>query len=197
MTDLLRRSHAPLTDRAWENVDAEAGQILKSQLSARQFVDVCGPHGWGLAAVDTGRLQLADDNSASEVPWGIRRVLPLVEVRLPFVLQQMELDAISRGCQDPDLESLQQAAKKAAWFEESAIYEGLPDCADRRHPAPQLPRFRRPAGQPHTLSPGRSAGFGITGLDRHPRPLRGCAGKDTVFQAHATRCGGLSAASFD
>ena len=125
MTSLLRRSQAPLTDQAWEEVDSQAAQILKTQLSARRFVDIDGPHGWKLAAVDTGRLDLTESDDEQEVPWGIRKVLPLLELRLPFVLQQMELDAISRGSKDPDLEPLEQAAKKAAEFEESVIYGGL------------------------------------------------------------------------
>jgi uncharacterized linocin/CFP29 family protein len=125
MTSLLRRSKAPLTDQAWEVVDSQAAQILKTQLSARRFVDIDGPHGWKLAAVDTGRLDLPDSDEGQEVPWGIRKVLPLLELRLPFVLKQMELDAISRGSKDPDLAPLQEAAKKAAEFEESVIYQGL------------------------------------------------------------------------
>lgn len=124
MTSLLRRSQAPLTDRAWEEVDVRARQVLKSQLSARHFVDVDGPHGWGCAAVDTGRLQVSEHESG-EVPWGVRKVLPLLELRMPFVLLQIELDAISRGCQDPKLGPLEEAVNKAARFEESVIYHGL------------------------------------------------------------------------
>jgi uncharacterized linocin/CFP29 family protein len=127
MTNLLRRSLAPLTDRAWEEVDARAKQVLKTQLSARRIVDIDGPHGWQLAAIDTGRLRLADRESSEGVPWGVRQVLPLLELRLPFILRQMELDAISRGCNDPDLETLEDAAKVAAQFEESVIFHGLPD----------------------------------------------------------------------
>jgi uncharacterized linocin/CFP29 family protein len=126
MTTLLRRSQAPLTDRAWAEVDDQATQILNTQLSARRLIDVDGPHGWDLAAIDTGRLEVAEIKDAHDVPWGIRQVLPLVELRLPFVLKQMELDAISRGCKDADLGPLQQAARKASWFEESVIYQGLP-----------------------------------------------------------------------
>ncbi|TVS09142.1 MAG: bacteriocin [Planctomycetaceae bacterium] len=129
MTSILRRSLAPITEKAWAEVDDQATQILKTQLSARRFVDVDGPHGWGLAAVDTGRLQLTDPETTRDVPWGLRAVLPLLEVRLPFVVKQMELDAISRGCKDPDLESLQQAVRQASWFEESAVYYGLPDAS--------------------------------------------------------------------
>ena len=64
MTSLLRRSQAPLTDPAWQEVDDQATQILKSKLSARRFVDIDGPHGWKLAAVDVGRLDLTPSKGA-------------------------------------------------------------------------------------------------------------------------------------
>lgn len=40
MTSILRRSLAPLTEKAWAEVDDQATQILKTQLSARRFVDL-------------------------------------------------------------------------------------------------------------------------------------------------------------
>jgi uncharacterized linocin/CFP29 family protein len=52
--------------------------------------------------------------------------LPLVEVRIPFTLNQMEIDMITRGSKDPDLRSLEEVAIKAGRFEDSAIYRGLP-----------------------------------------------------------------------
>ncbi len=125
MADLLRRTLAPLTDRAWQEVDELAIRRLRTFLTARRIVDVNGPYGWDFAAVNLGRLDLADEEKSGEVPWGIRQVLPLVEVRLPFVLTQMELDAVSRGANDPELGPLEEAVRQAALFEERAIYQGL------------------------------------------------------------------------
>lgn len=125
MIDLLRRSQAPLTDAAWEEVDDRATEILKQQLSGRRVVDVSGPRGWDTAAVDLGRLEIAEQPGPGDVPWGTRVVKPLVESRLPFKLNQMELDNISRGAKDADLEPLEDAARRASLFEESAIYYGL------------------------------------------------------------------------
>jgi uncharacterized linocin/CFP29 family protein len=86
---------------------------------------VDGPHGWDLAAVNLGRLEVASQPAPGDVPWGTRRVLPLIEARLPVVLEQMELDAVSRGAKDADLKPLEEAARKAALFEETTIYRGL------------------------------------------------------------------------
>jgi uncharacterized linocin/CFP29 family protein len=67
-----------------------------------------------------------NENSPIEgLCWGHRKVLPLVEVQLPFKLSRMELDSIDRGVKDPDLDLLEKAAFKAASFEESCIYFGF------------------------------------------------------------------------
>jgi uncharacterized linocin/CFP29 family protein len=125
MVDLLRRSLAPLTEKAWEEIDATAARVLKSQLTARGIVDFDGPHGWDFAAVNLGRLETAEEHSPQEVPWGKRLVLPLVESRVPFQLDQMELDGIARGAKDTDLDPLEDAARRTAFFEESAVYNGF------------------------------------------------------------------------
>ncbi len=125
MLDLLRRAHAPLTTDAWKEVDDTTADVLKSQLSARKLVDFCGPHGVELGAANLGRLDIADEEAPGGVAWGMRRVQPLVEVRIPFVLSQMELDNISRGSKDADLAPAEEAARKLVAFEESAIYNGF------------------------------------------------------------------------
>ena len=125
MTDLLRRSHAPLTDAAWREIDERAADLLRMHLVAREVVEVNGPHGWEFASLNLGGLDLASEPGPGDVPWGTRRVLPLVELRLPFVLNQMELDAISRGSRDADLKPLEDVAVRATLFEETAVYHGL------------------------------------------------------------------------
>jgi uncharacterized linocin/CFP29 family protein len=124
MADLLKRSIAPLTAEAWQEIDDQAVRGFKALLSARTLVDFSGPHGWEHGAVNLGRLEIPKQGSA-DVPWGIRKVLPLVEIRIPFVLDQMEIDSISRGCKDPDLSNLDETVRKVALFEESAIYRGF------------------------------------------------------------------------
>jgi hypothetical protein len=125
MVDLLRRSLSPVPAAAWEEIDARAAQVLQSQLTARRIVDFDGPHGWDFAAVNLGRLELSEAPGPHEVPWGKRVVQALVEARVPFVLDQMELDGIARGAKDPDLEPLESAARRIALFEESAVYNGF------------------------------------------------------------------------
>ncbi len=145
MGDMLRRDLAPLTAEAWAEIDETAARTLKVQLSARTLVDFDGPHGWAHAAVNTGRLDLSKSKSAKDVPWGLREAQPLVEARVPFHVDQMEMDNITRGCKDADLSSLEGAARKLAAFEETAIYQGFSDgqikgvIASSGHDAVSLP----------------------------------------------------------
>jgi len=127
MNDILRRELAPLTSEAWQQIDEAATRVFKALLSARSLVDFDGPHGLELAATNTGRLEIPKKQGSGGVPWGLRIVQPLVEVRIPFSLDQMELDSVTRGCNDPDLKPLEEAARKLAMFEESAIYKGFAD----------------------------------------------------------------------
>lgn len=121
---LLRRALAPVGDEAWAAIDAEARAVLLANLAARRFVDVLGPHGWEHAAVNLGRLdEIRHDGG---VHWATRRVLPLVELRLPFRMDLWELDNLSRGAADVDLTPVRDAALEAARFEERAVYRGLP-----------------------------------------------------------------------
>lgn len=125
MHDLLRRSLAPLTDEAWAEIDSNAARILKAHLTARSFVDFDGPHGWDLASVNLGRLEIPKKTPEGEPPWGKRMVQPLIETRIPLTLDQMEIDGIARGAKDVDFDALEDAAHRAALFEESAVYNGF------------------------------------------------------------------------
>jgi uncharacterized linocin/CFP29 family protein len=96
--DLLKRNHAPITPEAWKQIDDEAKRALQLNLAGRKLVDFDGPHGWQYAAGNTGHLTLRTDGGLG-VPWGVREVAPLIEVRVPFELPIMELDNASRPAQ--------------------------------------------------------------------------------------------------
>ncbi|MBN2295637.1 MAG: encapsulin, partial [Pirellulales bacterium] len=68
---------------------------------------------------------VSEESGSADVPWGTRLVLPLLETRVTFQLDQMELDSIARGAKDADLAALEDAARRVALFEESAIYNGF------------------------------------------------------------------------
>lgn len=123
--DILKRELAPISSDAWTLIEQNAMNRLKGNLSARKHVGLSGPHGWNLGAVSLGRLRLSKSEPREGIHWGLREVLPLIEVRVPFSLKLMEIDSISRGLKNPDFAGLEEAAQKAAWFEESCTYHGF------------------------------------------------------------------------
>ncbi|SFE09263.1 family 1 encapsulin nanocompartment shell protein [Thermophagus xiamenensis] len=122
--DILRKSMAPICDKAWEEINNTAVDLFSSVLSARKFVDVNGPKGLDFAALPLGRIKVPEGQNG-EVHYGIQQVLPLIETRVPFELNIWELDNVARGAKHIDLENLEQAARKLARFEENAIYKGF------------------------------------------------------------------------
>jgi uncharacterized linocin/CFP29 family protein len=129
MTDLLKRSLAPIPESAWDEIDEIARDRLKGNLSARYVADFCGPMGFDHSAVNIGRVTACTVHEESDINCCVREVLPLVEVQVPFSLKLSELLNAARGAKDVDWEPLEEAAVKAARFEEDAIYNGL-KCLD-------------------------------------------------------------------
>lgn len=125
MADILKRSMAPIPDSAWAEIDAQAGRILRGNLSARKLVDFEGPLGLEAAGVGLGRVTPVEDGIPEGIRCGLRQFLPLVEVRVPFELSLTELEDVARGSRAPELAALDRAARQAAIFEESAVYQGL------------------------------------------------------------------------
>lgn len=123
--NILRKSLAPISDKAWDEITEQLDEILKTYLTGRKFVDIDGPNGLEFGSVSTGRLVTPEKQDNEGINYGIREVLPLVEVRKPFEMNLWELDNIDRGAKDADLEPLEKAAKELALFEEKAIYEGF------------------------------------------------------------------------
>ena len=123
--NILKKTLAPITDKGWEEITEQLDEILKTYLTGRKFVDIDGPNGLEFGSVSTGRLVTPENQNNESVNYGIREVLPLVEIRKPFELDLWELDNIERGAKDVDLEPLEKAAKEVALFEEKAIYNGF------------------------------------------------------------------------
>ncbi len=121
----LNREIAPITAAAWSEIDSEATQTLKVLLAGRKLVDVTGPHGWITSSIDLGRVDEIKLTSKGGMTVGLRRVQPLVEVRVPFKLPRKELAAIARGAKDADLSCVTNAAKQIARYEDEAVFYGL------------------------------------------------------------------------
>jgi uncharacterized linocin/CFP29 family protein len=120
----LLRDLAPVTDRGWEQLEDEARRQLVSALAARKLVDFSGPHGWEHSATDLGRVETVPKAVVEGVRPVRRSVLPLVEPRTDFTVARTELEAIGRGAEDADLDSLDEAARRIALAENVAVFQG-------------------------------------------------------------------------
>jgi uncharacterized linocin/CFP29 family protein len=119
----LHRELAPISDMAWAQIEEEASRTLKRYLAARRVVDLQGPGDVTLAAVGTGHLQ---DIAApgDGIVARRREVKALVELRVPFDLDRQMIDDVERGAKDSDWQPAKDAAKKIAFAEDGAIFEG-------------------------------------------------------------------------
>ncbi|MBS0221555.1 MAG: bacteriocin family protein [Proteobacteria bacterium] len=121
----LFRDRAPVTPAGWAEIEKEAKRTLRALLAARRVVDFQGPLGWGASDVELGRADpIASPAGAKEVQARLRRIQPLVELRIPFEITRAELDAIDRGARDPDLDAVTAAARAIAIAEDRAIFHG-------------------------------------------------------------------------
>ncbi|MFD7843829.1 family 1 encapsulin nanocompartment shell protein [Nocardia sp. NPDC059764] len=121
----LHRELAPITSEAWKAIEEEATRTFKRHIAGRRVVDLSGPHGVDYSAVGTGRTT-AIESPGEGVQARQRAVVPLIELRVPFTLSRTELDNVERGAQDADLDPVKAAAKKIAFAEDRAIFEGYP-----------------------------------------------------------------------
>ncbi|MGB2627672.1 MAG: family 1 encapsulin nanocompartment shell protein [Candidatus Acidiferrum sp.] len=119
----LHRELAPISDAAWADIEEETKRTLKRYLAGRRVVDVEGPAGVGLSAIGTGHLQKIaapkDGVLARQ-----REVKALVELRVPFVLERQAIDDVDRGANDSDWQPAKDAARRIAFSEDGAIFDG-------------------------------------------------------------------------
>jgi uncharacterized linocin/CFP29 family protein len=119
----LHRKLAPISEQAWEQIEEEASRTLKRHLAARRVVDVVGPKGIDYSAIGTGHLRQIEAPGEG-IQAAQREVRALVELRVPFELSRKSLDDVERGAKDPDLQALKDAARKLAFAEDRAVFEG-------------------------------------------------------------------------
>jgi uncharacterized linocin/CFP29 family protein len=119
----LHRELAPISDAAWAEIEEETARTLKRYLAGRRVVDVRGPGGIGLSAVGTGHLRTiaapGDGVLARQ-----REAKALVELRVAFELDRQAIDDVERGANDSDWQPAKDAARKIAFAEDGAIFDG-------------------------------------------------------------------------
>jgi uncharacterized linocin/CFP29 family protein len=124
----LHRELAPITEAGWGEIEKEAKRTLQSLLAARRIVDFRGPLGWTVSQVEIGRSEAIESprqtGGARPLQARLRKVRPLVELRVPFEMSRSELDAVDRGARDPDVDAVTAAARAIAIAEDRAVFHG-------------------------------------------------------------------------
>lgn len=146
----LHRELAPISDAAWAQIDEEASRTLKRHLAARRVVDVPDPKGLALSAVGTGHLhqiQAPGDGILAAQ----RDAKALVELRVPFELSRQQIDDVERGATDSDWSPVKQAARKIAFAEDRAVFEG--------YPAAGIQGIRQGGGNPGLVLPSNVGAY--------------------------------------
>jgi uncharacterized linocin/CFP29 family protein len=119
----LYRELAPITEAAWAEIETEAARTFKRHIAGRRVVDVSEPGGSVTAAVSTGHLNDVTA-PADGVVAHLRDARPLVRLRAPFTVRRVDIDDVERGSQDSDWDPVKEAARKLAFAEDRAIFEG-------------------------------------------------------------------------
>src|SRR6185437_7438180 len=146
----LYRELAPVSAAAWASLEEEAKRTFALHAAARKVVDVTGPDGLALAGVGTGHVTVIDA-PADGVAAALRDWQPVVELRVPFTLSRAEIDSVERGAQDPDWQPVKDAAKKIAFAEDRAVFDG--------YAAAQIRGIRPTSSNPSLALPGEARDY--------------------------------------
>ena len=119
----LHRGLAPISDAAWAQIEEDASRTLKRHLAARRVVDVDGPRGTAFPAIGTGH-QRGIQTPGDGVEAAQRDVQAMVELRVPFELSRQAIDDVERGSNDSDWDPLKDAARRIAFAEDRAVFDG-------------------------------------------------------------------------
>ncbi len=141
----LHRELAPISAAAWASIEEEASRTFKLHVAGRRVVDVAGPDGLTLAGVGTGHLTPIEPPEDG-ITAGLRAWRPVVELTVPFTLDRKEIDSVERGALDPDWQPVKDAARKIAFAEDRAVFDG--------YPAAQITGVRQASGNPGLTLPG-------------------------------------------
>jgi uncharacterized linocin/CFP29 family protein len=119
----LHRELAPISDKAWAQIEEEASRTIKRHLAARRVVDVPDPKGLELSAVGTGHLHHIPA-PGDGIQAALRDAKAIVELRVPFELARQQIDDVERGATDSDWSRVKEAARKIAFAEDRAVFDG-------------------------------------------------------------------------
>src|SRR5438128_11479754 len=125
--DYLNRSQSHLPEASWREIDQTAVGAARDRLTGRRFLDLQGPFGVGLTAIEAGNDDYCRQPSPDEAGAVMGRAISVPMLRRAFRLSVRRITGYLENGQPLDLTSAQDAAEAVANREEEFTYRGQPD----------------------------------------------------------------------
>jgi uncharacterized linocin/CFP29 family protein len=125
--DYTNRQAAPFDSEIWDLIDQAAVKMARDLLTGRRFLEVQGPFGVGLTAVEVGQDQYCRQPKPEEAGAVLGRALSVPMLRKSFELSIRRIAAYKEMGQPLNLLPAEHAAEAVARREEEFIYYGQKD----------------------------------------------------------------------
>jgi uncharacterized linocin/CFP29 family protein len=124
--DYLNRQKAQLPESIWCAIEDTAVAAARERLTGRRFLDLDGPFGLGLTAIETGNDDYCRQPAEGEAGAVMGRALSVPMLRKSFRLSLRRVAAHLDNGQPLDLTPAEDAAEAVADREEEFVYTGQP-----------------------------------------------------------------------
>jgi uncharacterized linocin/CFP29 family protein len=120
----LHRELAPVSPPPGPTSRTEAKRTFERHAAARKAVDVTGPDGLTLAGLGTGHVRAIDAPARRRRRRRCATGGPSSSCGCRSRFPALEIDSVERGALDPDWQPVKDAAKKIAFAEDRAVFDG-------------------------------------------------------------------------
>jgi uncharacterized linocin/CFP29 family protein len=118
---------APESPELLNKIEEAAVSAARDILTGRRIIDVEGPYGLGLTAVEVGNDDLCGEPGPGEASAVLSHALSLPMIYRRFSLSRRRIAAFREMGQPLNLKVVEDAAQAVAMREEDFIYQGQPD----------------------------------------------------------------------
>lgn len=125
--DYLSHGNLPFPSSIWDKIDETAVEAARERLTGRRFIEIEGPFGVGLTAIELGNDDYCRQPEADEAGAVMGRAISVPMLRKSFRLSVRRIAAHLDDGQPLDLTPVEDAAEAVADREEDFIYRGQPD----------------------------------------------------------------------
>lgn len=123
----LNREAAPLSSSVWQKIDEAAVKAARDVLTSRRFLEIEGPFGVGVTAVEVGHDDFCRQPGPDEAGAVMGRALSVPMIRKQFSLSIRRVAASEEMRQPLNSAPIESAAEAVAAREEEFVYYGQPD----------------------------------------------------------------------